>query len=308
MPSEIGNLTKLQILFCGGNVLTFLPSEIRLLTELQVFKCSRNVLTFLPSEIGSLFNLQSFDCSDNALTELPSEIGSLNNLQYLYCSNNNLKSLPSEIGSLNNLQHICYSGNEIEYIPPQVLRIINRQKKAQKVYGDGQNVHNHHIQEGIVKSINYITSIKPAIKITNLKDKIINLQLSMLTIQTLFEYIDDNSVHSVINITFEELLISVLDFILKNQHKEELLKILDVEMQDSLCKCFTGRMSRLINVLNGYDEHIVINISDTEQIGNILIMLKEKYGDRAEFESQANKELLERGYSIEIIMEWLNNI
>ncbi len=89
----------------------------------------------------------------------------------------------------------------------------------------------------------------------------------------------DYEVHSLLSITFEELLISVYDFIQKHEHKEEIFAILNKEMSDSLCKCFTGRLSRLINTLNGFDENIIINISDNEQIGNICILIKERLGE-----------------------------
>ena len=48
-------------------------------------------------------------------------------------------------------------------------------------------------------------------------------------------------------------------------------------MSDSLCKCFTGRMSRLINCLNGFDELVQINISENEQIGQIIILVREQF-------------------------------
>ena len=37
-----------------------------------------------------------------------------------------------------------------------------------------------------------------------------------------------------------------------------MFEILNIEMEDSLCKCMTGRFSRLINVLNGYYDDINI--------------------------------------------------
>ena len=42
----------------------------------------------------------------------------------------------------------------------------------------------------------------------------------------------------------------------------------------TLCKCFTGRLSRLINVLNGFYDDIIINIGTNEQIGNIIILIR----------------------------------
>ncbi len=60
--------------------------------------------------------------------------------------------------------------------------------------------------------------------------------------------------------------------VIKN-HKdsEEIKKILNTEMSDSICKCFTGRLSRLINTLNGFDERVIIKISDNDSIGNIIV-------------------------------------
>jgi hypothetical protein len=63
-------------------------------------------------------------------------------------------------------------------------------------------------------------------------------------------------------------------------------------MNDTLCKCFTGRMSRLINCLNGFDNHIIINISDTEQIGNIIILIKNKLIAENKYTIELHKEIV----------------
>ena len=104
----------------------------------------------------------------------------------------------------------------------------------QQLYADTQSVHNHAIQEGVSKSINYITSIKPTIQITQLKDLIINNQyLDEHVKSLLFEYIDNKEVHSVLNITFEELLLCVYNFIKRNENKEELYKIMNEEISEA---------------------------------------------------------------------------
>ena len=45
-------------------------------------------------------------------------------------------------------------------------------------------------------------------------------------------------------------------------------------MNDFVCKCFTGRMTRLVNCLNGFNNNVIANISDTEQTDNIIIIVK----------------------------------
>ena len=74
LPSEIGQLTKLEVLYLSRNRLTELPSEIGQLANLEVLFLSRNQLTELPAEIGQLTNLTGLDLSANQLTELSPEI------------------------------------------------------------------------------------------------------------------------------------------------------------------------------------------------------------------------------------------
>ena len=60
----------------------------------------------------------------------------------------------------------------------------------------------------------------------------------------------------------------MFSLILYNAHSDEIFDVMNIEMNDSLCKCFTGRISRLVNCLNGFDDNIKINISDNEQTYN----------------------------------------
>lgn len=327
LPSEIGNLTNLTVLVCSDNQLIKIPPEIGKLTNLSEFYCSNNKLVYLPHEIGQLINLTDLICNNNKLTSLPQEIGQMSNLNYIECYNNKIKCLPSEIGQLHNLieininnnklktlpfqitqllrlYRIFYNNNPIEYLSPQVVRFINNTNRnnIKNIYNDTQNIHNHHIQIGITNSINYITSLKPSIE--NLNDIILNLNLDKNTKMLLFEYISDNTVHSILNVTFSEVLLSVLDFILEHPNKDTLLNILENEMSDSFCKCFTGRLSILINVLNGFDDNIKIHISESEQIGGILAIIRNNNPDN--FIEIATRELQQRGYNQDIINEWLS--
>ncbi len=99
--------------------------------------------------------------------------------------------------------------------------------------------------------------------------------------------------------------------VIKN-HKdsEEIKKILNTELSDSICKCFTGRLSRLVNTLNGFDERIIIKISDNDSIGNIIVIIIAKNKDKNITEQKAicKVELLSRGYATDIIDEWIEYI
>ena len=90
---------------------------------------------------------------------------------------------------------------------------------------------------------------------------------------------NNEDIHSVLLVSFYDVFEKVFIRI-QNSDKEkklELYKRLDQEMSDSECKCFTGRLSRLVSVLVGYFEDIIITISDSEQIANVILMIKTKY-------------------------------
>jgi hypothetical protein len=157
-------------------------------------------------------------------------------------------------------------------------------------------------------------SIKPIYHIDNLNDIIINNNfISNKTKTILFEYINCQDIHSMLNITFAELLINILSFIDQHQEKIEIYKILEQEMNDALCKCFTGRMSRLINCLNGFDDNIIVHISDNEQICNIIILIKDKLISENNYSIPLHKEIVikelyNRGYDKDIVDEWIEYI
>jgi len=314
IPKEINNLVQLIIFECCNNMIKNIPVEISNCVNLKYFCCYGNKINKIPKEIGNLIQLRKFFCENNKITSIPIEFGNLTQLQEFNCSNNKITSIPIEISNCVNLnlRYFRYNGNEINYFQPQLIRWLNRTFHTQQIYNDTQSVHNHSIQEGVSKSINYITSIKPTIQKEQLKELIIsNSHLDERIKCLLFEYMDSKDVHSILNITFEELLLSVYDFIEKNENKEELYRIMNVEMSEANCKCFTGRISRLINVLNGFDKRIEIHIADNEQIGNVISVIRNNIGENYEeneFKRRVKEELLMRQYSEETIKEWIDNI
>ena len=301
---------SLQYLYCYKNKLTSLPD---LPNSLQVLNCSHNKLTLLPDQLPN--SLQEFNCSYNELTSLPDQL--LNLLEELDCCQNQLTFLPHSIIQCRNLQTINYDNNEIEYIPPFITRFLNRLRNTSNhvdIYNDGQNVHNHQIQETIRNSIYAIMQQRPSLSIDETINEIISsIILTEQTKQLIMEYCGDNSIHSVLNITFSELLTYVWEVIRSNSDKDEILKVLNDEINDANCKCFTGRMSRLINCLNGYDDRVKITIADNSQIGNIIALVKQKLEDNSEYTIYKHKELVrkeleEREYPRETIEEWLEYI
>ena len=328
LPSKLPE--SLQKLYCNYNKLTELPSNLP--ESLQELDCSSNNITSLPSKLpGSLYklycrnnnltsfppnlpgSLQNLDCSHNKLTELPSNLPG--SLQTLYCSDNILTSLPINLHELRNLTYVYYINNEIEYIPPQTTRFLNRLKNQgltqPKLYNDRQNVHDHQIQESIRNSIYGVIKEKPSITIEDINKEIVsNAVLTEVTKRLLMEYCGDDSIHGVMGITFKELLLAVWSIIRDHKDGNEIIGIMNTEMADADCKCFTGKMSRLINCLNGYDDRVVITMAENDQIGNIIIIEKEKL---EEYDIEKHKDnvriaMEERGYGKETIEEWIDYI
>jgi hypothetical protein len=90
----------------------------------------------------------------------------------------------------------------------------------------------------------------------------------------------------------------------------EIKQRLNEEMQDSECKCFTGRISRLVNCLSGYSDKVCIHISESEEISNIISVIMNKRGLKTIeiIKEEVNFALKERGYDNEKIEEWLEYV
>ena len=136
--------------------------------------------------------------------------------------------------------------------------------------------------------------------------------LNQKTKEIITEYIDCEDIHTMLNITFKELFLAVVIEIekLSPDLQVEIKKRLNEEMQESNCKCFTGRISRLVNSLSGYSDKVKIQITENEEISNIISVIINKRGLKTLdiLKEEVNIALKERGYTDEIIKEWLEYI
>ena len=303
LPPEIWQLTHLTELYLTGNQLTSLPHDIGQLTQLTELDLGYNLLTSLPPEIGQLTHLTELDLEDNRLTSLPPEIGQLTQLTELYLGGNRLTSLQVAICNLRNAK-IYYSRNPITYLPPQVERFLQRQQVGQKLYSDPQSVHNTDIQRAFRQSVEKLSETKPVLTTDETLTEVLASNLCSQTKQALTEYCSDTTVHSVLNLTFSEILQMVWNRIRNHPVQSEILTVLDQEMSDALCQCFTGRITRLVNCLNIFDPDVQFTISDAEQLSNLVILIRGKFSSLPEQRLQLEKEMKERGYPPEKIQEW----
>ena len=130
LPSQLGNLSKLQVLWLDGNNLSGpIPIELGELADLVSLVISENQLTgSIPAELGNLSNLKSLWLNKNNLTgSIPIELGSLANLVSLDISENQFSStIPIELSNLLNLNLLGLSRNELSgSIPVELGNLSN---------------------------------------------------------------------------------------------------------------------------------------------------------------------------------------
>ena len=100
-----------------------------------------------------------------------------------------------------------------------------------------------------------------------------------IKIASLKSLINDTSVHSVMKVTYAELLERVWTLISYHPQKKNLIERLKTEIHESFGYCFTGRINRLINSLSGFVDGIGITISAKEEIQNEVLLIVKRYSE-----------------------------
>jgi hypothetical protein len=321
---DLNELPRLQELILCGNKINNITG-LKKLTDLQIIDLSHNEI----KEINGLdesISLKTLYLNDNDISEIKG-LDKLNNLEVLDLNDNEIKEVQGLEG-LINLRVVRLYYNQIKYVPFTVMnlrylttfeidceinaiieRFLDRNsiKENKNIYNDPQNVHDSSIVKSIKESIYNIMNESKEVTFENISKEIIEDKvLTDKTKSQLIEYCQDKTVHSLLNLTFEEVLYSVWKIIKEHKESQEIKEILNVEMKDSMCKCFTGRLSRLVNCLNGFDERVSIKISDKEQILNVIINIRNKYGDDINKQKiEVERELMERGFDKDVINEYI---
>ncbi len=301
----LSNCVNLKKLFCWSNRLTTIEPLSNCI-NLEDLSCNRTQITTI-EPLSNCVNLKELCCSSNQITSLE-PLSNCVNLNKLYCTCNQITSLDSLI-YLRRLNNIDYHNNPIEIPTIQIQRMLNRinTNSDSSIYNDNQNVHDTEIQRTVCDSVQSLLK-DPKYNFTI--EDLINSSLNKKTIESLIEYCQDETVHSVHLITYLELLSYIWNRIINSIHKTELIRILEEQIADSECKCFTGRFNRTLSVLVGFFDDIKINISDKSRISAIILNSKDKIipYDPIKHKDAATKDLLEAGYIESEFKDWIEAI
>lgn len=108
----------------------------------------------------------------------------------------------------------------------------------------------------------------------------------------LMEKLDDISIHSILKIRYVELLSLIWSIVKNHEQRENLIERFHSEIDDSVGHCFTGCMNRLINVLVGYIDGVVVSISIKEEIQMSVQILMDKLNKKQLDYRQTKEELV----------------
>lgn len=138
-------------------------------------------------------------------------------------------------------------------------RAFNAMNRKATVYDDTQNVHNHTINESVVASaqnlMDQAATPAPMVHVEReLQHYYPDYEKHKETIQSSIHRIrSDPSRFRGKNTTISQVFDRVVAFISTSQHKEEMWKRLGEELVDMNKLCATGHLSRIVNVLQGFD-------------------------------------------------------
>jgi hypothetical protein len=122
LPSDMGRLKKLKIIFGSNNLFKHLPESLGECQSLEVvgFKATR--IRHVPAEALPP-KLRWLILTDNAVNTLPDALGERPALQKLMLAGNRLKALPDGLAEAKSLELLRLSANEFETLPTWLTQL-----------------------------------------------------------------------------------------------------------------------------------------------------------------------------------------
>jgi len=288
------------------NVLITISLTSNLLTEIQEVPLTVTKLFLIGNVLKECPKLHE------GLTEVSIAVNKIKYISYVPStltifdfSMNNIQSIDQSINRLRNCD-ICYHGNPLDNVSPNIIRFLIKRSYKKTLYNDSQSVHDHSIQESIRESL--LKIFKNNYVDYSVQDILEDPLLHSDTKELLVSFFDDETLYC--DFTFHEIFNYFYHILRSNKDSKEIYNILNVEMKDSACKCFVGRLSRLINTFNGFIDDISIKISDHEQISNIIISTRNVIipYNVEDHKRIVTERLQELNYENDVIQEWISFI
>ena len=145
---------------------------------------------------------------------------------------------------------------------------------VRNVYQDAQNTHNTMIEKSAMEILIKLDYIQPNLNfekiLSNTQSIVENMENltpdDLLAVKVALNRISiDKQLYSDHSISLQGILLRIISYINKSEHKTELEQRYIEELIDMHDKCSSGFAFRLINILSGYTEHS-IQISVADQI------------------------------------------
>lgn len=282
--SKLGN--KLQILDLSENQLDTtgdIPNTVK------EFRMHENLLTEYPDVPD---NLQVLDISKNKIREIHNFP---HTLEVCLIAHNKLTYInEADLMACNKLRDLDYQGNHelkpsIEFLDfieerfhdlwvsgarERALEAFQRGdlKSLPPIYDDPQNV--HHVDASLITNANVLLGGTPEdhaldpVSCEELLEEADKLKVPKDVLMTIKEEWTMRSNKSAIHVSIGDIWKAFWGRLraMKRKERESLVVILTNEVRESNNVCFTGRIGRILGILQGFDEGIAINIPLNEQI------------------------------------------
>lgn len=190
----------------------------------------------------------------------------------------------------------------------KLLKEIGEKGKGRIVtlFDNSQNVHSQEIDASALDILNFLIEYEKnySSKQDTQKsyDDVCNEILEMCgesskqLVETTLDRVRLDTVLYNNSFSLQNVIKKVWLYIQNNQNKEELQKRLLEELKDAVGTCSSGYLTRLVNCITGYDEHLSLRISWKDQIfGNIKGRLNAKVRqmDNLTFQAKILEEMSE---------------
>ena len=306
--SGLVNCPALKHLRCEDNSIVSV-THLHNCINLKDLHCSDNLLARLKG-LEALPNLSSVDCNKNCLETLEGLEG-CRSLTSLNCKNNCITNL-EHIIRLRNLRTFKFKNNPLGIMSPQVQHFVHmmderRRGRSSFYYTDAENVMSSAVKDSVFKSIqSLMRDPTPAFTLRSVEQS----GMSPETIERIGDNCADTSAHSELLVSYKQLFSYVWQRIQLSEHKTELLKILEQQVNESANRCLIGRLTRVLAALVGFYDDIHIAISPSSQIHAIVHVTKAsmKTYDAATHRILVQERLHEINYTDEEIQPWLDAI